>query len=162
MLYYRGVFKEEFMSEQIKLSEHVSFFRDHEGESFVVTARPVDEKSKYVIELESIDVWETIMDQSFLRYGFWGRYTNFQERVDKKSKKVYVNITFQLDVWARDCSLLPGPEMLKKEDDGPAFTLEMSKEYENLMRNVFKQLNAQALKMEANQKETNTTIGVGN
>ena len=124
-------------------SRFVEKFKDEDN--LVVLGQAVNKKAKYCIELE-IDEFEKIM-RTYPYRDFECFYANMEETYDFDNEKVFVNVTF------REISEID--RIFIGETAIPGFRLNLLRygDDEALADKVFRQLNKQALEMEANTKE---------
>jgi len=136
--------KAEQVVEKEEMTEYSNFvdkFKDEDN--LVVLGQAVNKKAKYCIELE-VDEFEKIM-RTFPFRDFVFFHANMEEIYDFDNEKVFVNVTFG--------EITEIDRMFIGESAIPSFRLNLLYSDEALADKVFRQLNKQALEMEANTKE---------
>ena len=118
-----------------KNSRYVVVIRDEDG--ITISALAINGRSKYTIEFNSREELEFIFNSYPIR-GFEGFFASFNDRYE--NEKAYVDITFK--------KISRAQYQLLGRDVRPHFRLNLTEKDVDLARNVFNQLNSQALQMQ--------------
>ncbi len=129
-----------FFMKDLQKSRYVGVIEDEDG--IGVIAHAINYRSKYTIEFDSRDELEDIFN-SYPCRGFEGFFAQFNDRYDDETNKAYVDITFKKISLAQ--------RQLLGRDAYPHFRLTLTKKDMEFAEKVYRQLNAQALEMEANK-----------